>query len=129
MYDLAELDQLVAAMRATGTVSLTVRARGTKLCLRLPSGDPPGPDRSPRAKANVMSPGIGTFHPRGMDDGLAPLRQQAHVVTGEILGYVAQGAALTGVIAPASGRLAGEMPRPGRICGFGDILFTMETGS
>lgn len=126
MYDEADLDRLIAAMRATGTTALTVKARGKKLHLSLQNGAAPRAMPAPSPKPTVASPGIGLFRPRGMGDGLAMLKPRAFVLAGETLGYVAKGAALIAIAAPATGRLAGDLPKAGRICGYGDILFTME---
>lgn len=126
MYDEADLDRLIAAMRATGTTALTVKARGKKLHLSLQKGVTPRAMPAPSPKQTVASPGIGLFRPRGMGDGLAALDPRTSVLARETLGYVAKGAALIAVSAPATGRLAGDLPKAGRLCGYGDILFTME---
>lgn len=126
MYDEDELDRLIAAMRATGTTRLSVKSHGKRLRLVLPEGAvlPPPAPRNPQSP--VTSPAIGCFHPRGGEDGLHALEPGAEVSAGEVLGYLAQGAALAVVTAPESGRLMGEIPAPGRVCGYGDILFTIE---
>lgn len=126
MYDEADLDRLIQAMRATGTTALTVKARGKKLHLSLQKGAAPRAMPAPLPEPTVASPGIGLFRPRGMGDGLAALKPRASVLAGETLGYVAKGAALIAVSAPSPGRLAGDLPKAGRLCGYGDILFTME---
>lgn len=129
MYSQTELDQLIAAMAATGTTTLAVKASGKKLRLTLPAGAAPRPEPAPTPVAKITSPGIGLFRPCGMDDGLAALQPQAAIRPGEILGYVAQGAVLIAIRAPSAGWLAAPLPEPGQTCGHGDFLFTLEATS
>lgn len=129
MYEQNELDQLIAAMRATGTSSLTIKSKGKKLRLLLPPGDILAAPPATQPQDTAVSPAIGIFRARGQDDGLPPIQPQDAVFSGEILGYVALGAVLMPVAAPASGRINGTLPAPGQLCGHGDILFTIEEAS
>lgn len=127
MYDQHELDQLVAAMRTTGTTVLAVKTNGKRLRLTLPPGITLSDAIAAIRHVDAKSPCIGTFTPRGADDGLPLLEPGAAISTDEVLGYVAQGAALMAVIAPGAGRFTGQPPLPGQICGHGDILFSIES--
>ena len=129
MYEQLELDQLVAAMRATGTTSLTVKKKGKKFRLLLPPGERQIAVPAAKPQDTVVSPLIGMFRPRGEDDGLPPIQPQDAVTTGDILGYVALGAVLMPVTAPATGRINSTLPTRGQLCGHGDILFTIEKAS
>ncbi|WP_068411349.1 hypothetical protein [Labrenzia sp. OB1] len=126
-----DLDQLVTAMRANAVSSMIVEAPELTLRLVLPDGSTGPVNAAPPsvpepARIPVRSPGIGTFSPRGLEDGLEPIAMDRAVINGEILGYVAQGSARHAVIAPVAGTLVGELPGTGRITGYGDILMTLE---
>ncbi len=121
MFDDADLNRLIAAMRATGTQRLVVQAGEERLRLVLaPMHHVPAPPPPPRATP-VPSPAIGTFLPRGADDGLPPL--EGPVGGGEVLGYVLHGPVRWVVAAPAAG--VAEPVAEGPV-GFGDILFNLR---
>ncbi|HSF64944.1 MAG TPA: hypothetical protein VLA78_11180 [Paracoccaceae bacterium] len=128
MLSVAEMDLLVAAMRRHGVTRLEVahHRRGWRIDLALPEGG--GVSEAPPSPAPVVvaSPGIGTFAPRGGDDGLPELAPGAAVMAGEVLGYVAQGPVRQIIAAPGAGTLRGPLPEAGQVCGFGDGLFEME---
>lgn len=126
-----DLDRLVTAMRANAVASMLVEAPELTLRLVLSDGcigpaNAAPPSVPEPARIPVESPGIGTFSPRGQEDGLEPIAIGQAVTNGEILGYVAQGSARHAVIAPVAGVLVGALPGAGRITGYGDILMTLE---
>ena len=84
---------------------------------------PPAPVAPSRIAAS--SPGIGTFAPRGQDDGLSPTRPGDPVQEREVLGYLCQGPARWILSAPEAGRL-GDIPAPGTLFGYGDTILTLE---
>ncbi|MDO5641641.1 MAG: hypothetical protein Q4G26_04530 [Paracoccus sp. (in: a-proteobacteria)] len=130
MYDQFELDQIIAAMRASGTTALTIKASGKQLRLVLQPDHRSSAGQALATEARqpneARSPGIGNFLPRGTDDGLPTLETGAEIKLGEVLGYVVQGAVRMIVSAPCSGTLTGEVPASGHLCGYGDTLFTIE---
>jgi hypothetical protein len=126
-----ELDRLVTAMRANAVSSMRVEAPELTLRLVLSDGCAGAVNAAPPSVPEsvwtaVKSPGIGTFSPRGQEDGLEPIAIDQAVTTGEILGYVAQGSARHAVVAPVAGVLVGALPGTGRITGYGDTLMTLE---
>ena len=130
MFDQTDLDRLITAMRATGVTTLQAESNGDQLCIVLAPGHTPcGAAASASAQPETMaakSQGIGTFVPRGIDDGLPPLAPSAEVQPDEILGYVCQGPVRGLVTAPAAGRLISTPPESGTVFGYGDTVFQME---
>ncbi|MEJ8474259.1 hypothetical protein [Roseibium algae] len=129
-----DLDQLVTAMRANAVSSLLVEAPDLTLRLVLPADSVAPMATAPTvvakpAQISAKSPGIGTYAPRGLDDGLEPIVIGQSVASGEVLGYVALGSARQTVCAPIAGTLTGDLPEAGRITGYGDTLLTLEPSS
>lgn len=134
MFSTDELDQIVAAMRLNGVRRLDLRDGRSGLRFDLGEGStqpavaaPTAVSAAPaRAGIAVRSPGIGTFCPRGADDGLPALEPDQKIAEGEVLGYLGQGAVRLLVTAPAAGRLCTDMPAAGTVFGFGDTVLTLE---
>lgn len=122
----AEIDQVIAAMQANGVIRLEWRhlTKGTRLSLSLPGShaQPPANEKTTSLEVTVIAPGIGTFAPRGGDDGLPPLLASAPVQARETLGYLAHGSVLHVLIAPCSGVVAGALPDAGQVFGYGDTV-------
>lgn len=121
--------RLIAAMRAHGVTTLEIEAGGELLRFALPAGPAaaPAPAASPAAASvPAVSPDIGTFLPRGEDDGLPPLTEGCHVLAQEVLGYCMRGAIRAAIISPAAGRILGPIPETSKILGHGDAVFFVE---
>ncbi|RDD68609.1 hypothetical protein [Paracoccus versutus] len=130
MFDKQDLARLLDAMRAHGVGTLEIEGGDMFLRLALPAG--PAPATAAEAKpatatAAACSPDIGTFLPRGSDDGLPAIAPGDAVRDAELLGYVAQGAVRAAVTAPADGIIASGIPAPGTLFGHGDPVLTLET--
>ena len=123
-----DLDRLVDAMIANGVTHLDVEGDGMAFRLTLgatpPAATPAAQPSAPKIPAQSMT--IGTFRPRGDDDGLAPLTKGAQIKLGDVLGYVAQEAVRLPVIAPVTGRLVSTPPDQGTLLGYGDVIFELE---
>lgn len=126
MFSDADTLLLIRAMRAHGVTELEIETDGRML--RLVLAPQPvaasGPAAPPRITA--LSPDIGTFLPRGQDDGMAALTGGDGVAAQEILGYCTRGAVRAAITAPAAGRIADPLPRAGAVLGHGDAVFIVE---
>lgn len=121
--------RLIAAMRAHGVTTLEVEAGGDLLRVALAAGPAAAPAPAARPAAApfpAISPDIGTFLPRGDDDGLPPLAEGDHVLAEEVLGYCRRGAIRAAIISPAAGRINGPIPETSNILGHGDPVFFVE---
>jgi hypothetical protein len=123
-----QMDQLIAAMRRNRVLRLDVTHGGQRLMLELPcardlagaTAVPGAGGRTDPATLPVPSPGIGTFAPRGGDDGLPSLSPGATVGAADVLGYIVQGPLRQAVVAPAAGILpSAGLPAPGQLFGHG----------
>lgn len=126
MFGRDDLDHLLQAMRRSGVTSLKIEGQGQNLTLALPATAPVAAPAKPRPALPALSPDIGQFRPRGQDDGLSAITAGDPVSAGEVLGYVATGAVLAAILAPGDGRICAPIPETGAICGYGDVLFTLE---
>lgn len=134
MFTQAELDRLIDAMRTNSVTSLEVDSDDMSLELHLPvtaaaSVTPSEPIAQKPAQQVVKSPGIGTFLPRGQDDGLDGVEPQTEISAGDTLGYIVQGVVRVPIIAPTEGRTTGPTPSEGAIFGYGDVVFNLEVTS
>lgn len=143
MFKPSELRGLISAMRASGATTLEVKRSEQRLRLVLPAtaAQAPKPAQTPVSAGagldelphvmmeTVKSPTIGTFHGRGLDDGLLPLEPGRRVMAGEVLGYVCHGLVRTVVSAPVSGILRDQEPEDGEVLGVGDTVFNLEVTS
>ncbi|MDQ7262511.1 hypothetical protein NM680_11965 [Paracoccus sp. PS-1] len=130
MFDKQDLTRLLDAMRAHGVGTLEIEGGDMFLRLVLPAGPAPAAAAQAQpatATAAARSPDIGRFLPRGSDDGLPVLAPGDAVRTGELLGYVAQGAVRAALTAPADGTIASQIPESGTLFGHGDTVLTLET--
>lgn len=121
--------RLIAAMRAHGVTTLEIEAEGDLLRLALPAGPAAAPAPAARpaaAPVPAISPDIGTFLPRGGDDGLPPLAEGGNVLAQEVLGYCQRGAIRAAITSPAAGRITAPFPEAGDILGHGDAVFFVE---
>jgi acetyl-CoA carboxylase biotin carboxyl carrier protein len=126
MLTQADLDRLLAAMRATGTTELEVASGAEQLRLVLPQGIPPAvPPVVPPVSAR--SPAIGHWLARGANDGLPPLRPGDAVRKGEVLGYVQAGPLRWILAAPEAGEVQGAGPPDGSLVGHGDPIIPMRS--
>lgn len=130
MFNRSELDQLLAAMRENGVITLDIKDKQQRVHLVLSTADAPSPPQSATqnnaTSCAATSAFIGTFLQRGSDDGLPPLQAGDRVSGGEILGYVCHGPVRTIVNAPANGVLRDQGPANGAALGRGDTVFTLE---
>lgn len=124
MLNKNDLDRLIDAMITHGVTCLHVQGAGTELRLVLSAAQQAATVSARRYP--VCSPCIGGFVSRGTDDGLPPLHDLARVTTGEILGYITQGAVRVLILVPTDGRLVTPAPVVGAIVGYGDPLFEVE---
>ncbi|MFK7891289.1 MAG: hypothetical protein AB8B63_10780 [Granulosicoccus sp.] len=131
----SELECLLDAMRSSLVTSLEVKYKDQLLRLSLPVSDAstvPEASSTPQVMVADMrevvavSPSIGTFLRRGIDDGLALLERGMQVSTGDVLGYVCQGPVRVIVDAPESGVLGNDGPDDGTVMGLGDTVFNIE---
>lgn len=131
MFTQPEIDRLIAAMTANGVTSLDLECDADSLRLELPIVVAPvtAAAPAPARRAPVKSRSIGRFAPRGVDDGLPALIIPTTVQSGDILGYISQGAVRVPVTAQASGRITTDAPSSGTVFGFGDEIFSMELAS
>lgn len=119
----AEIDQVLAAMQKYGVTRLEWDhlAKGSRLSLTLADVTAEAPAAVPVAEA-VIAPAIGSFVPRGGDDGLSPFTGHDLVRLGETLGYISQGPVLHLLTAPCTGTVSGPFPDIGQVFGFGDTV-------
>lgn len=127
MFTEPEMDRLLDAMRANGVTWLEIAGDDALLRLSLPPSTaahsaPPAPP----ALIAATSPEIGSFLPRGSDDGLAALALGQDVQAGEVIGYVTRGDIRAAVTAPVAGRIAGDLPATGTLIGYGDTIAELE---
>lgn len=134
MFNEADLDRLIQAMKLNAVTSLEVDDGENTLNLQL------APLRGQRALPTeiapkpvnntiVKSPAIGLFLARGSDDGLPALQNHSVVQVGEILGYIIQGSVRVPITAQANGKLMNDTPKDGEIIGLGDTIFSLVTTS
>ncbi|MFN3273614.1 MAG: hypothetical protein ACK41U_02985 [Paracoccus sp. (in: a-proteobacteria)] len=128
MFDDKDTARLITAMRVCGVTLLEIETGDTLLRLALPAQvAAPGARTPPDLRREAArSPEIGTFLPRGSDDGLIPLVQGDSVQVQETVGYVTRGAIRAVVLAPTAGRIADAPPAEGTIFGFGDTVVEVE---
>jgi hypothetical protein len=134
MFTEPEIDRLIHAMRANAVTALDVEDGEDALHLQLSAVVAPTsalPNSTPKSveKTLVKSPCIGTFLPRGQDDGLDALSMPSVIPAGEALGYILHGAARACVLVSADGKLTGDIPKIGTVFGYGDVIFTMDVTS
>lgn len=143
MFKPSELRGLISAMRASGATTLEVRRseQRLRLVLTATASTTPEPAQAPVSVGSslnelppimvetVTSPTIGTFHRRGLDDGLLPLEPGRRLVAGDVLGYVCHGLVRTVVNAPVSGILRDQGPEDGEALGMGDTVFNLEVAT
>jgi hypothetical protein len=128
MYKPEQVDQLIAAMRETGTTRLDMSRGERRLVLELGEiADGPALAMPAQRQTHpVSSPGLGVFVPRGGDDGLPLLAPGTAVIADEVLGYIAQGSLHQILTAPVAGTLTGPLPDTGKLFGHGDCVLTLE---
>jgi acetyl-CoA carboxylase biotin carboxyl carrier protein len=126
-----DLDRLIDAMGRTGVTFLDIEGEDIRLRLALAPTLATAANPAPPAARleQVRSPGIGTFAPRGSDDGLPSLSPGGTVSKGEVLGYLARGAVRLPITAPAAGILGSELCDAGTLLGHGDPVFELETST
>jgi hypothetical protein len=95
-----------------------VRAPGAS---SIPDGHSPKP-----AAAKALSPATGSFHPRGLDDGLPELKRGAQVLIKEPLGYIGIGPVRVLCRSPATGRIIQTVPASQETVTTGAPLFILE---
>ncbi len=128
MFSRTDLDRIVDTMERCGVTSLTVEGDGIALSLCRPASAAAPAEEAPLSApaTTVKSPAIGTYLPRGAQDGLAPIATGHAVKAGDVLGYICQGAARIPVSAPIDGVLSGQWPETGGVIGYGDGLIALE---
>lgn len=95
-----------------------VRAPGAAL-----KGDASGPTS---AAIHALAPATGSFHPRGLDDGLLMLKTGAQVLIKEPLGYIGIGPLRVPCLSPVAGRIIGALPTQQKTVACSEPLFVVE---
>jgi hypothetical protein len=129
MFDRADLDRLLAAMRANGVESLTLETQDERLELGLFAATAPAVVAAAPAQHAAKAEALGRFLPRGGEDGLPVLKDGATVQADELLGYLAQGDLLSLISSPVAGKLLGDLPQAGAVFGYGDAVFNIEASA
>jgi len=128
MLTLEQVSELADTMVANGIESLEVK--GTNYAVRMVRA--PGVSskvnvHGPKtASAKTLGPATGSFHPRGLDDGLPELKRGAQVLIKEPLGYIGIGPVRVLCLSPATGRIIGALPTPQETVTAGEPLFTVK---
>lgn len=126
MFTEPETDRLLDAMRANGVNWLEITGDDALLRLSLAASIAAPTAPTPPAVIAATSPEIGSFLPRGSDDGLPALAQGDDVQAGEVIGYVTRGDIRAAVTAPVAGRIASDLPASGTLTGYGDTIAELE---
>ena len=128
MLTLEQVSELADTMVANGIESLEVK--GTNYAVRMfraPGASSKVKVHGPKpAFAKALGPATGSFHPRGLDDGLPELKSGVQVLIKEPLGYIGIGPVRVPCLSPAKGRIIGALPAPQETITVGDPLFTVE---
>ncbi len=119
------LDDLLRRMLAAGLRELEVEQGGVRIAMRL-GGSPGAPAPSPVATIDVVTHAIGRFrtaHPRRAGESVKP---GDAIRAGAVLGYLEVGPTLTGIVAPASGKIAEVVATEGQLLGYGARVLTLS---
>jgi len=128
MLTIEQVNELADAMVANDLGLLEVKGTDyTVRMVRAPGASSrPGAHGPKPAAAKALSPASGSFHPRGLDDGLTKLTTGAQVLIHEPLGYIGIGPVRIPCLSPTTGRILQTLPAPQQTVTTGDPLFILE---